>query len=652
MSSSIVNKQRYLVHSNVYSKAEVKKYRLSIPADTSVTTEMFFGSKGYNSYVQNGHGAEDVELLDDVTPEEAKQIKEAARKGYAGNDYVGNSHGVSSGLDSILAQIDAEEGNDVSEWQRSPFTISSMGRLDTPELRQQMANIMAESFSRKGNIVWYPIVSIESYRVAESMKLFKDEDYEAVILESLPKWFRSVKLDPDNMLWTADYHNNTDNPHLHLIFLEKVQHRKRGNFSLSDLNNLKEQFYSAAMKRSRHLQAVEKGIEDSFDLHPELKKLHEQMDETNRKLKNSTKTFISKKMDQKIDQDIYRLFNKIDEATMGKGKISMNSKNMAPFRKDILKIVDEVLEHPVNKDLYEEAKENWKKLDQETKGEVSENADRYQVSEDEKLRTSIGNSILQLKKDFDEAYYRSHLESDDGRQLSSRVLKLLRNKYLKSRSYRIEQRQEENPGFSISFKDDTLQFRFMKQLKDSKTIKLLEIKKTKDNEIHFEMKADDENHRHYNNNLFKRYTRALLNNLQDYPEKTKQNTQTLYDLGACQSDDDRQRIMIDYIALNGRQPDNEFFFRQKKRMFYRSYTGALSAKEKMTTDSYGQNSQSNSLLVLSGLNRLLSQRVHNTIAAQKVKEEAEQYWENQQYLDQKKKQQQEKGVEYDAEITY
>ena len=60
MSDVIINKQRFLVHSKSYSSAEVKKYRLSIKANTPVTTDMFFGSSGYNSYVQNGHGIEDA----------------------------------------------------------------------------------------------------------------------------------------------------------------------------------------------------------------------------------------------------------------------------------------------------------------------------------------------------------------------------------------------------------------------------------------------------------------------------------------------------------------------------------------------------------------------------------------------------------------
>ncbi len=90
MTNTVISKQRYLVHSKIYSSAEVKKYRLSIPANVPVSTDMFFGSQGYNNYVQNGHGVEDVELLDDVIPEEAKGIRRAASRGYAGSDYIRN----------------------------------------------------------------------------------------------------------------------------------------------------------------------------------------------------------------------------------------------------------------------------------------------------------------------------------------------------------------------------------------------------------------------------------------------------------------------------------------------------------------------------------------------------------------------------------
>ena len=652
MANTVISKQRYLVHSKIYSSAEVKKYRLSIPANVPVSTDMFFGSQGYNNYVQNGHGVEDVELLDDVSPEEAKEIRKAASRGYAGSRYVGDEHGVASGLDAILAQIDAEEGNDTSEWQRSPFTISSMGRLDTPELRQQMADIMRESFSEKGNIVWYPIVSIESYKVAQGMKLFKDEDYEAVILESLPKWFRSVHLDPDNMLWTVDYHNNTDNPHLHYIFLEKRQTRTKGNFSLSDLNNLKEQFYASAIRRARLLQDIESGINESRAINPELKALHEKMDQSSRKLRQQTKAFLAKKMDQKIEQDIYKLFTKIDDVTLGRGKISMNSKNMAPLKKDVMKIVEEVLDHPANKDLYEEAKKTWKDLDLQTKGEVSENADRYQVNEDLKLKTAIGNCILQLKKDFDEAYYKSHLDAEDSNRLLAKELKLLRNKYLKSRSYRFVQDKDNPRGFAISFKDNDLKMKFMSLMEESKLTKFFETGSVNKNEVFFESKEQDDGSRVYNESLFRKYSRALLNNLQDHPEQISDVRQNMIDIGNIKDEGERQQEMIRYIALHGNQPDNEFFFKQKKRMFYKSYAGAFSEQARTSKGFSYDGVQSNSFLVLSGLNRLLQQRGRYDAAAEKTQREAEHYWDNQQWIDQQKTKQKQIEEDYDVEISY
>jgi len=649
MSNTIINKQRFLVHSKTYSSAEVKKYRLSIPANTPVTTDMFFGSQGYNSYVQNGHGMEDVEILDDVTPEEAKQIRKAASRGYASNGYVADEHGVASGLDIILSQIDSEEGNDVSEWQRSPFTISSMGRLNTPELRDQMADLMRKSFSEKGNIVWYPIVSIESYKVAESMKLFRDEDYEAVILESLPRWFKSVNLNPDNMLWSVDYHNNTDNPHLHYIFLEKVQTRTRGNFSVSDLNNLKEQFYASAMRRARTLEGIDKNIDMSFDSHPELKAMHKQMDEANRRLKLQTDGFISKKMDQKIDQDILKLFAKIDEVTLGRGKMTMNSKNMAPFRKDVLKIVDEVLEHPANRELYEEVKQNWKNLDQASKGEVSEHADRYQVNEDRRLRTSIGNAILKLKKDYDSAYGKSVLPGTMYDQLSRSRLKKIRQSYLESRDYEIIDHTEDNSrGFSIVFENEKLKDSFIRLIDEARIDDLIGIRSGENSEINFVYDSNDEEKREYNSNLFRQYFRSIINNLQDHPDHIDKEEDSMHMVGGFEDFSNAQKAMLDYILENRNQPDSDFFMERKPKKLFNAYMNNMTRQMQFLnqTDGYSGN-QSNSYLVLNGLNRLLGQRVHNTIAAQRVEQEAERYWERQQELDKQKQQE-----EYDYEITY
>lgn len=645
MSDKVISKQRYLVHSHVYSKADVVKYRLSIPADTPVTTEMFFGSKGYDSYVRNGHGNdEEVELLDDVTAEEAKAIKASARKGYAGDDYVGNEHGVASDLDVILSQIDRKEGNSTDDWKRSPFTISSIGRLDTPEKRQMMSDLMRAGFSKKGDIVWYPIVSIENYQVAKDMELFKDEDYEAVINESLPRWFKSVRLDPDNMIWTADYHNNTDNPHLHYIFLEKVRHRTKGNFSVSDLNNLKEQFYSAAMKRSRELRAIEKGIDAGKQERQQLKLLHQEMDSSNAQVRKNVDEFLSKKMDLKIDQEIYTLFAKIDEVTLGRGKISVNSKNMAPFRKDVEKIVDDVLEHPANRDLYEEAKENWKKLDEVTKGKAIEDADRYQVNEDRKLRTSIGNSILRLKKDYDEAYYRYHIENKDYDQMSRKELKLLRNKYLKSRDYEISLGDESQSGIRITFKDEALQKSFMSLIEKSEFDKVFTEKKLNDSSWTIDSKDEQKS-----DLLLSGYLRAAVNNLQDHPENISEITSDVQKIVYSNDEQERRTRMLNYIAANRNQPDSEFFFERKPKKFFTSYMNGLS---NLSRSSQIDRSPSGSFMVLSGLQRLMSQRVHNTIAAQKVEKEAEQYWENQQYLDQRKKQQKEREQERDAEISY
>ncbi|MBR0419020.1 MAG: hypothetical protein IJI66_07610 [Erysipelotrichaceae bacterium] len=652
MANTIINKQKYLVHSRVYTVTEIKKYHLNVPAYIPVNADMFFGSEGYDKYLRNGHGVEDGYTDDDNNAD-----NKVINKGYAGTGYVADEHGVASSLDMILQQIDESEGNISDDWIRSPYTISSLGKLDTPELKQQMSDIMRESFSKPGNIVWYPIISLENYQIAKDMELFKDEDYEAVINEALPRWFRSVHLNPDNILWTADYHNNTDNPHIHLIFLEKHQTRVKGSFSLKDLNNLKEQFYSSAMKRSRYIHEAENNIESSFNKNPELKRLHEQMDTKNKQMRNTVDVFLSEKMDAKIDQDIYRLYKKIDKETMGLGKLSYGSKNMEPFRKQIDKIVNEILEHPANKDLYEDVRKQWKDLDQITKGESVEEPDRYQTNEDRKLRISIANKILQGKKDLDRVFDQTSYDGNgiDYDQMKKTELKGVRKQYVLSRQYFISpDYYDEGNGFQIDFKDRTLMGRYQFVFKDSGIEDRYELKQLGDKGIHIEYKTDDVSKRNYNNHLFEDFNKAILNNLQDHPNDMKAIKDQIRSIVSSEDESAYQKAMIDYIASNRQQPDNDYFFDRKQKDFYHSYIAVSAHRQLNSSDfsAYPSNNIPNSFMVLNGLNVLLHQRVSNTLAAQRIHKEAEQYWERQKYLDhqQQIKLQREKELQQQKEL--
>ena len=634
MANTVINKQKYLIHSKAYTAAEIKKYHLNIRPYVPVSADTFFGIEGYDKYLRNGHGVDQ-----DYT---VKDKQDTSEKGYAGLGYVADEHGVASSLDRILEQIDNSEGNPSDEWKRSPYTISSMGKLDTPDLKQQMSDIMRLSFSELGNIIWYPIISIENYQVAKDMELFKDDDYETVIKDALPKWFRSVHLNPDNMLWTADYHNNTDNPHIHLIFLEKYQTRTRGNFSLRDLSNLKEQFYSSAMKRARYIHLADQSINAALENNPQFKQLHEQMDLSNRQIRNTTDEFLSKKMNEKINQDIYRLYKKIDRECAYYGRMTYGSKNMEPFRKDINRIVDEILEHPLNKLQYEKAKDEWKKLDEMTKGSVIENPDRYQISEETKLRTAVANSILRNKKEIDRAYNNYSADQIRYDRMNKWQLKNIRKEYLKERNYSIDDSINNDRSFVISFNDDELKSSYKNMFHKY--------------DLDYYVRITDENDslkvncRNENGDLYMKFSRTLLNDLQDHFEDLEDTHVALKKISMCNNRQEREHLISTYILSGHNQPDSEFFYDRKPKQFYNSYTSFVSS------NTYFRNNEetfrSGSLLVMEGFKQLFSQRIQNSQAALKVENEARQYWENQQYLDRKKRMMEEEEKEVDNEINY
>lgn len=80
---------------------------------------------------------------------------------------------------------------------------------------------------------------LESFESAHKHNLFHTADYAAAISKVLPQFFKKVGLDPENMIWWMNYHQNTDHPHMHVCFLEKIHTRSKGKFTPKQLKEFK-----------------------------------------------------------------------------------------------------------------------------------------------------------------------------------------------------------------------------------------------------------------------------------------------------------------------------------------------------------------------------------------------------------------------------
>ena len=181
-------------------------------------------------------------------------------------------------------------------------------------------------YRRHGYLLSIPVISFEEgYGKRNVYDWIQAKD---LLSKTLPAFFRSVGLDPDNMIWYAGLHTNTDNRHIHLSFFEKeprvydkkakAYRYRKGKLPMAKVADLK-----MAIEKS-YLSPVEGA-----------KRVRRLMEEGARKA---------------VTGDICRdshservLLRKLYEEIPQKGDLGYESENMDPCRGDIDALSDLVL---------------------------------------------------------------------------------------------------------------------------------------------------------------------------------------------------------------------------------------------------------------------------------------------------------------------
>lgn len=428
--------------------------------------------------------------------------------GYA--NYLDDGHGYLN----YMSRDEAADGSQ-EKFKRDPSVFTSIGSFKRDENRKypeefyQYYHEFKNQFT-KDKTIWIPIVSLEGYDFASKMHLFKDDDYQSVLNDAMPKWFRSVGLNPDNMFYLAYYHNNTNHPHIHFMMMEKYKTRFRDSFSISDMNNFRNQIIKSMIQRARIIHNT---------VNEAIVPLHKQKDINEINIFNEVNQFLIDAADEKMRKKLIKLYYRIDEKTQGKGSLKLNSFNMRHIKKDIDKYTLELLNHPLIKNQYETLKEDWKKLDEITKGEYIKNPEHYQINEQERLLNKIGNLILKTKDNYENwlADYKKIIGKLETKKVEDK------QKYIETRQFEIASDRKEvlkNSAFDIKvfdkdvnnfFKNATQEF-----FKNQDIIKLVNKEKS-DN--HYTIKFENLPKNKSIKNLFilrvQDYFRCQINALQD-----------------------------------------------------------------------------------------------------------------------------------------
>ena len=106
--------------------------------------------------------------------------------------------------------------------EKSQGVFNENGLMSKPELKE-LRNQLRETKS----VIWHGVISFEEK--FGNTYCATTEKAIAMMKVEMPKFFKNAKLNPNNIVWYAGLHENTDNKHIHFSFFEKSPQRiKRG----------------------------------------------------------------------------------------------------------------------------------------------------------------------------------------------------------------------------------------------------------------------------------------------------------------------------------------------------------------------------------------------------------------------------------------
>ena len=264
-------------------------------------------------------------------------------------------------------------------------TISSEGVIDSTKKREELYKKMEKAFSKKGDIFYEEIISLESHEEAERLSLGQSaKQWEPLLNEVLPKVFRHKGFDPKNMLWTADLHTNTQHPHVHLLFMEKEHTMDRAKFTQSDMKYLKRQLLSALERRQAYCDRLEASVDDVF------------------KKKNQQFRHLMSDVEESLLNNKNIQLTELLKALPKRGRMQYNSFNMKDYRPLIDNYIDHLIRTDKNaKASFSKLMETLDRLEANINDAGNEKISTLKEAEIRKIYERIGNMILQKAKDPD-----------------------------------------------------------------------------------------------------------------------------------------------------------------------------------------------------------------------------------------------------------
>ena len=148
-------------------------------------------------------------------PNNSSDFYKEKRKYYSSNKAKDYINYIQTGIEEFKDYVEYANNK-----EKSSGIFNQNGLLtekDKKQLREQLRGTKS--------IIWDGLITFEE-EFGKTWCNSYEQAYELVKSE-LPKFFKRAGLNPDNMIWYAGLHENTDNRHIHLSFFEKEPVRLR-----------------------------------------------------------------------------------------------------------------------------------------------------------------------------------------------------------------------------------------------------------------------------------------------------------------------------------------------------------------------------------------------------------------------------------------
>lgn len=259
--------------------------------------------------------------------------------------------------------------------EKSSGLFSECGLLTKKQLKE-LRTLLRNTDSN----IWHAVISFTEEFGAKYMNSYQDAV--ELLNAELPKFFRQIGIDEDNVVWYAGLHENTDNQHIHLGFFEKEP-----------------RFITESGKRRFRFGTIGKSALDSFRIGVEerLTNIGFDLKRSRRTLTESAKTLFHLEGVNDSERKIKRKLLTLYKTLPTEGRVSYGSKNMDGLRAQVNDVINDIIRNNAKlKRDYEEFCSDLAAFD----------ANRKRICEDQKIKKEDIEKYLVSNKYLTDIYRR------------------------------------------------------------------------------------------------------------------------------------------------------------------------------------------------------------------------------------------------------